>query len=182
MTIAGADLKRARKAAGISQSELAARAGVSRDTVCYWERKSLVAIDEWGPRQILGVLWPGGLPQPLSEAFRDHNARAGGWGNINATRAPAIDDYVERVLAGHRQRAADRERVRKARLRVTCGAKTRKGCPCRNKSEPGKLRCKFHGGKSTGARTPEGIARIVEAQHRRWARYRAETITSGVRL
>ncbi|WP_328286682.1 HGGxSTG domain-containing protein [Paracoccus aminophilus] len=51
-----------------------------------------------------------------------------------------------------------------------CGAKTRKNTNCRNKSEPGRKRCKFHGGKSTGAKTPEGIARIREAQRRRWAK------------
>lgn len=59
-----------------------------------------------------------------------------------------------------------------ARRRVPCGAKTRKGTACLNKSEPGKRRCKFHGGKSTGARTPEGRERIAEAQRRRWAKWR----------
>ncbi|KDB01859.1 hypothetical protein U879_20120 [Defluviimonas sp. 20V17] len=57
--------------------------------------------------------------------------------------------------------------------RVICGAKTRKGAPCRCKSEPGKRRCKFHGGMSTGAKTPEGRERIREAQRRRWAKWRA---------
>ncbi|MEO9514936.1 MAG: HGGxSTG domain-containing protein [Paracoccaceae bacterium] len=56
--------------------------------------------------------------------------------------------------------------------RVICGAKTRKGHPCRMKSEAGKRRCKFHGGKSTGPRTPEGKARIAKAQRQRWARHR----------
>lgn len=56
--------------------------------------------------------------------------------------------------------------------RVICGAKTRKGAPCRCKSEPGKRRCKFHGGKSTGPKTPEGRQRIAEAQHRRWMQHR----------
>ena len=55
----------------------------------------------------------------------------------------------------------------------TCGAETRKGSACRNKVEPGKARCKFHGGKSTGAKTAEGLVRISEAQRRRWALYRA---------
>jgi len=57
--------------------------------------------------------------------------------------------------------------------RVICGTKARKGGQCRNKSEPGKRRCKFHGGKSTGAKTPEGLARIAEAQRRCWARVKA---------
>ncbi|MFE0502302.1 HGGxSTG domain-containing protein [Lysobacter soli] len=46
--------------------------------------------------------------------------------------------------------------------RVVCGAhRHRDGQPCRAKSEPGKRRCRFHGGRSTGPRTPEGRARAL---------------------
>ena len=46
--------------------------------------------------------------------------------------------------------------------RVTCGARRhRDGQPCQAKSEPGKRRCRFHGGRSTGPRTPEGKARAL---------------------
>ncbi|MGR3782204.1 MAG: HGGxSTG domain-containing protein [Albimonas sp.] len=58
-----------------------------------------------------------------------------------------------------------------------CGARTRKGTPCRKK--PAGLqndRCRLHGGLSTGPKTPEGRARIAEAQRRRWARWRAERV------
>lgn len=49
-----------------------------------------------------------------------------------------------------------------SRRRVTCGARrVRDGKPCQAKSEPGKRRCKFHGGRSTGPRTPEGKARAL---------------------
>ncbi|WP_420026550.1 HGGxSTG domain-containing protein [Fuscovulum ytuae] len=54
--------------------------------------------------------------------------------------------------------------------RLLRGAKTRKGEPCRNNSESGKRRCKFHGGMSTGPRTEEGRARIAEAQRARWGK------------
>lgn len=57
--------------------------------------------------------------------------------------------------------------------RPTCGAKTRAGGNCCNKVIPGKTRCHFHGGKSTGPRTAEGCARIAEAQRKRWAMKRA---------
>lgn len=53
-----------------------------------------------------------------------------------------------------------------------CGAKTRKGAPCRNKPIRGKDRCKFHGGGSTGPKTREGRDRIAEAQRQRWANWR----------
>lgn len=49
-----------------------------------------------------------------------------------------------------------------ATKRVTCGARrARDGQPCRAKSEQGKLRCKWHGGRSTGPRTAEGKARAL---------------------
>jgi hypothetical protein len=57
--------------------------------------------------------------------------------------------------------------------RPRCGAKTRKGTPCLVRVEAGKRRCRFHGGLSTGPRTPEGKARIAAAQRRRWAEWRA---------
>jgi hypothetical protein len=55
--------------------------------------------------------------------------------------------------------------------RSRCGAKTRRdGHPCWWEPEPGKKRCKFHGGKSTGPKTAEGRARISAAQKARWAK------------
>lgn len=48
------------------------------------------------------------------------------------------------------QTCAEHERTRK------CGARNRKGTPCKNKPMPGKARCKFHGGASTGPRTLHG--------------------------
>ncbi len=66
----------------------------------------------------------------------------------------------------------DRQQQPRSKQRVICGAKTRKGVPCRAKSEPGRRRCKFHGGKSTGPKTPEGRQRIAEAQRHRWAAWK----------
>lgn len=46
--------------------------------------------------------------------------------------------------------------------RVICGAKRRRdGHPCQGLSVPGKLRCKWHGGASTGPRTDDGRARSM---------------------
>lgn len=96
-----------------------------------------------------------------------NNARAGGWG----VRWKAQEDArIDAQLAALRTTAQAREAPRLARARVLCGAKTRKGTPCRCKSEAGKRRCKFHGGLSTGPKTQEGRDRIAEAQRRRWAR------------
>jgi hypothetical protein len=42
---------------------------------------------------------------------------------------------------------------------MTCGAKTRAGTPCKLTSIYENGRCKFHGGLSTGPKTPEGKKR-----------------------
>ena len=56
--------------------------------------------------------------------------------------------------------------------RLLCAAKTRAGGCCQVRAEPGKTRCRFHGGKSTGPKTQAGRARIAEAQRLRWLAYR----------
>lgn len=48
---------------------------------------------------------------------------------------------------------------RKLKAGPRCGAQRhRDGQPCEALPEPGKRRCRFHGGRSTGPRTPEGKA------------------------
>lgn len=51
--------------------------------------------------------------------------------------------------------------------RPNCGAKTRSGAACQNKVVPGRTKCKFHGGLSTGPKTAGGKARIASAQKAR---------------
>jgi hypothetical protein len=52
-----------------------------------------------------------------------------------------------------------------------CGAKTRSGCPCKAPALRGKLRCRMHGGGSTGPRTAEGLQCLRDARttHGRFA-------------
>lgn len=46
--------------------------------------------------------------------------------------------------------------------RIICGARRRRdGNPCQSQSVPGKRRCKWHGGCSTGPRTAEGRERSM---------------------
>ena len=47
-----------------------------------------------------------------------------------------------------------------------CGAKTRRGTECQRPAYKRNGRCGLHGGQSTGARTPEGLQRISEANVR----------------
>ena len=51
-----------------------------------------------------------------------------------------------------------------------CGAKTRKGHPCLGPKVRGCSRCRLHGGKSTGPRTPEGLDRCRKASWKHGAR------------
>ena len=59
--------------------------------------------------------------------------------------------------------------------RPFCGARARSGDPCKNKVIPGKRRCKYHGGLSTGPKTDAGKAKIAAAQVSRWQRWREES-------
>jgi hypothetical protein len=68
--------------------------------------------------------------------------------------------------------ASDQTSLNRRKGRRLCGAKTRAGGCCQVRAEPGKARCRFHGGKSTGPKTQAGRARIAEAQRRRWLAYR----------
>ncbi len=51
-----------------------------------------------------------------------------------------------------------------------CGASTGSDGGACTKAALVNGRCRLHGGKSTGPKTPEGRARIAAAQHRRWQR------------
>lgn len=58
-------------------------------------------------------------------------------------------------------------------LEFSCGAQTRAGTPCKQRSTYRNGRCKLHGGLSTGPKTEAGIERIREGQRRRRERERS---------
>lgn len=156
----GCELKARRLTKGWTQRQLAEAAGIGRTAVQYWEAAFQIDPMGWAVCRMADALaWK--LPRP------DYRTETRPRGDRLIDR-PGMMAFIEAQIAA----ANEREAARAARRRIVCGAKTRKGTPCRNKSEPGKKRCKFHGGKSTGARTPEGIERIREAQRRRWAKPR----------
>ena len=87
-----------------------------------------------------------------------------GWRNPQS-----CDDCNGAICARYRAKGLNEQgQPLPRRLLPLCGAKTQAGGSCRMKVIPGKQRCKFHGGMSTGPKTPEGRARISEAQKRRW--------------
>ncbi|WP_363320823.1 helix-turn-helix transcriptional regulator [Roseovarius sp.] len=152
----GDELRALRMRKGLSRPALAALAGLHPDSVKYWESKARIDLRGWAPDRILRALGAGHLSQRgIYPAWRETGV------------FPAPLRARNRVLE-----ASDFPAV-KRRGNGCCGAKTRKGKPCRAKPLPGKRRCKFHGGMSTGPRTPEGRGRIAEAQRRRWRAWRA---------
>lgn len=51
-----------------------------------------------------------------------------------------------------------------------CGARKKTGERCRSKKLHRGAKCKFHGGLSTGARTPEGKAKAIAAMQAGYAK------------
>lgn len=158
----------------------------SRQAVSYWESRKTIDPRGWAVQRMAEVEpMIGALLQAwctntharetglrLKAMFPLSKARTGRGGR--AAPPSALDALLEAAITHELSRMKEREAQRRARLRVTCGAKTsRKGTPCRNKSELGRKRCKFHGGRSTGPRTVEGRQRIVDAQLKRWAGWRS---------
>ena len=89
-------------------------------------------------------------PAPDTPEFLTASARANESGLCHATRAGAHANRSGSLPAAANQ------------ARVICGAKRRRdGQPCQALSVPGKLRCKWHGGASTGPKTDEGWARSM---------------------
>jgi hypothetical protein len=64
------------------------------------------------------------------------------------------------------------------KLRVICGAKNRRGLPCQCKKLLRGKKCKFHGGMSTGPKTPEGKAKALEAMRAGYGRWRKQIVAS----
>ncbi|MEY8801666.1 HGGxSTG domain-containing protein [Leisingera sp. XS_AS12] len=145
----GEELKQHRQRLGLSRPALAALAGLHPSSVKYWERKGRERIRGHAPSRLFLVmgcevsnLVPH-APEPRDNFPTPTRARNG------------VLDTPDFQVASKR-----------------CGARTRKGAACRARPIPGKRRCRFHGGLSTGPKTSEGRDRIAQAQQKRWAIYR----------
>ena len=164
--VTGPELKAIRRKAGINQTEMGALTGSTRHAVSYWETKQ---------RPLTSKQYRYGVPAKMFKILGIEVLPI----NLRSIRARDIGVLLHSVcLQEILDLEADKRfaqlQAPKARHRQQCGAKTRRRHPCRMKSEPGKRRCKFHGGMSTGPKTAEGKARIAEAQRKRWAAYRRQ--------
>lgn len=89
----------------------------------------------------------------------ERSARAEDFGAASGISAPIAGARARAYESGSRTALPQ---APAAAQRVACGARRhRDGKPCQSKSEPGKKRCRFHGGRSTGPRSPEGRARAI---------------------
>ncbi|WP_198731798.1 helix-turn-helix domain-containing protein [Paracoccus tegillarcae] len=157
----GTELTALRRRVGLSQAALARRIGVSRQTISYWEGKP--ALD--GRSTIL---------ERISEYLNSEDAH-----RLRSSR-PGLGfvrlHFLGSVSRHQMKIVSDAMAIRRITLasiaQRPCKAMTRAGTPCRLQSEPGKQRCRLHGGLSTGPRTAEGKARIAAAQRRRWQKRR----------
>lgn len=151
-----------REALGIFQAR---RARAAAGTVEATNSAVLDAIlIEWAR---LSGIKKGKVEPSMSPAFADQYAQARMTPDAERsarTQESGASTGISGHIAGAHPRAYDSgEQGRwQATRRVICGAKRhRDGQSCRAKSEPGKRRCRFHGGCSTGPRTPEGKARAL---------------------
>ncbi|WP_425537349.1 HGGxSTG domain-containing protein [Phaeobacter gallaeciensis] len=158
----GDELKQHRLHLGLSRPALAALAGLHPSSVKYWERKGEARIRGHAPSRLLLAM---GLEVPKRPQIFQRLGR--GWDNFATTT---------RARGGVLGSAADQS------FSKQCGARTRKGTACRSRPIPGKRRCRFHGGLSSGPKTQAGRNRIAEAQRKRWALCRGKRfIASGAR-
>jgi transcriptional regulator with XRE-family HTH domain len=161
-SLSGRELAAFRRELGLNQTELARAAGVGRNAVSYWECKANVCPANYAPRRILRVLGVS-IRRDLSTHPTPLDRLLGRTTRKRSTASASSDDAEQAPAAATKCTSPGK-----------CGARTRKGRPCQLAPEPGRTRCRVHGGLSTGAKTPEGRARIAEAQRRRWAAWRAE--------
>lgn len=160
----GYELRAIRMSRGLSRPALAELAGVHPDTVRYWERKERVDVYGYAPVRMLGAMKVKARHMRKMVSWTNHNE--GIYAPVRARVARsrhgvlvAINTIPPQEMQAEPAFAAEE----------CCGAKTRKGLPCKAKPLQGKCRCKLHGGLSTGPRTFEGRTIIAEAQRRRWA-------------
>lgn len=142
----GDELKQIRKVQKISRRVLAERCGLHPDTIRYWENKAQINYTGHGLKLIVEAL---GLPPEIY--VRSHRRSKFGYFSACSRAGDGVLQHGSKVSPNNR-----------------CGARTRSGTLCQAKPAHGNRRCKFHGGMSTGPKSPKGRQKIAEAQRKRW--------------
>ena len=107
---------------------------------------------------------------PAPQVFAHQNAHA------HAHARGGVSKHSETITAGRAAIEVHAPSRVPAKPRRECGAHARStGKPCQRPALANG-RCVNHGGLSTGAKTPEGRARIAAAARRRWAQFQCEPV------
>ncbi len=155
----GRQLRAARVLLGWTRAALARAAMLHPNSVAYWEAQESIraASQIVGCQKLLGALKRGGC-------------------ELLSSPAPGVRLCApEPILASPGGRARASWTLTNGGVRTKsqniekrpCGAKTRKGAPCRRQGLANG-RCRNHGGCSTGPRTAEGREAIANCQRQRW--------------
>lgn len=152
----GTQLKTKRLEFGLSRRVLADICKLHPNSIAYWERQAQIDPRGYACSRILEVLG-------LTILRRQTRAREHGVLQSQGLSPCSISKAQTRVCQSFKGRNY-------------CEAQTRKGTPCQRVTEPGKTRCRLHGGLSTGPKTAEGKAKIAEAQKKRWATVKKRNI------
>ena len=135
----------------VTSDDLAERAGVRAGASpatpeCLPPSQARAGANDFDPRHAK----PAPPPATTAPEFLTASPRANESWLCHAIRAGAHAKNSGSLPAGANQ------------AREICGARRRRdGQPCQARSVPGKLRCKWHSGASTGPRTNEGSARAM---------------------
>lgn len=144
--LTGPSLKTLRRKRGVTQTELAEQINCNMHTVSYWERKPGIIDTRHG------------VPRKMVQAL--------GIKVVGQIAKPYWHRYLQMdALSEDRTAASERD---------TCDAEMAYGLLCDKKTEPGRSRCRQHGGLSTGPKTVAGKEAIAAAQRAKWAERRRQ--------
>lgn len=116
------------------------------------------------------------VPEP---GLCEQSARARATSGDSPAEAP---EFLPKSRVRARVRVTSERENRAEQVRVICGARRRSdGQPCQALSVPGKRRCKWHGGCSTGPRTADGMARAL-ANLRQYADEAKHNVNSLIKV
>ncbi|WP_338045775.1 helix-turn-helix transcriptional regulator [Parasedimentitalea marina] len=162
-SITGPELKAHRRAQKISQTRMGQMIGCSRDAISRREaRSNPIKYFRGVTARMLEVL---GIE--VLKRF-ETNSCSRGDGVLQT------EDHLQEARDRQSELEFARALAKLSQPDRPCLAETRRGHLCKLMPEPGRKRCKFHGGMSTGPKTKEGRERIAAAQRKRWAAWRRQ--------
>lgn len=192
MIVSGDQLRAARAKLGWSQTDLGRVAGLHRNAVGYWERHesircqnsngAVVRMREAFERAGIRFTEPRKLRRPKAgrvEFCRSSRLSARGHHVMEQAKTAVSAEATHSYRKPEKPSSPTEARVPTViRPKQECGARTRKGLPCKRAAYTNG-RCRNHGGLSTGPKTWEGRRRCAEAVRNAWAARRVQTVDAS---